>query len=443
MLSIRKVGVDFQCAQFRKLLVQFLPADGRLPLQVSDQRVRWTPRLLALFAIVMHLLGEASLGDRFEKARVAITAMYPTRKRVGGTYAGFVDAMIRSGAQTLKVVADHLRHLMPVVFARLWKIDDRLVFAVDGSRFECPRTRANEQLGRAGRKKSGPQYMLTTLFHVGTGLPWGWLTGPGKTSERVHLRAMLPLIPAGSWLLADAGFTGFDLLTQLQNRGINFIVRCGRNVALLKGLGYRVRTHKDVVYLWPETAREGRKQPLILRLVRIAGERSEVCLLVSELDRRQLSDADVLRLYRKRWGVEVFFRSLKQTMSRGRMQSDSPENGAAELDWSMMSIWMLGMVMLQQMQSVDRKAEAWSLAGGLRVIRRALTQDRQQRRAMRWFAEELRSALKDQYLRIGPKTSRDYPRKKNEPPAGAPKLRTATKSEVKLAQRLRSGRWAA
>ena len=154
------------------------------------------------------------------------------------------------------------------------------------------------------------------------------------------------------------------------------------------------------------------------------------------------SDFPPLRIspfgFPKRWGVEVFFRSLKQTMSRGRMQSDAPDNGAAELDWSMMSIWMLGMVMLQQMQSVDRKAQDWSLAGGLRVIRRALTQDRQQRRAMRRFAEDLRCALKDQYVRVSSKTSRDYPRKKNEPPAGAPKVRTATKSEVKLAQRLRS-----
>lgn len=438
MLSIRKVGVDIQCAQFRKLLVQYLPNDGTLPLQVADRRVRWSPRLLLLFGIVMQLMGEASLGDRFENARVAITGMYPTRRRVGGTYAGFVNAMIRRGGQAIKVLADHLRQLMPQVFAAMWKIDGRVVFAVDGSRFECPRTRANEQLGRAGRKKSGPQFMLTTLFHVATGLPWGWLTGAGKTSERRHLRDMLSLIPAGSWLLADAGFTGFDLLTELQSRGINFVIRCGSNVTLLKGLGYRVRTHKDVVYLWPETAREGRKQPLILRLVRIAGERSEVCLLVSELDRRQVSNAEVLKLYRKRWGVEVFFRSLKQTMSRGRMQSDAPDNGAAELDWSMMSIWMLGMVMLQQMQSVDRKAQDWSLAGGLRVIRRALTQDRQQRRAMRRFAEDLRCALKDQYVRVSSKTSRDYPRKKNEPPAGAPKVRTATKSEVKLAQRLRS-----
>lgn len=441
MLSIRKVGVDFQCAQVRRLLVQFLRNDGRLPLQSADQRVRWSPRLLALFAIILQSLGNASLSDRFQDARAAITGMYPTRRRVGGTYAGFVQAMKRSGGQALGIMAEHLRALMPVVFGGIWKIDGRLLFAVDGSRFECPHTRANETLGRAGRKKTGPQFMLTTLFHVATGLPWAWRIGSGKSSERTHIRQMLSLIPTGAWLLADAGFTGFDLLKQLQESQIQFIIRCGGSTTLLKKLGYRVREHGQIVYLWPEKAQGRREKPLVLRLVRLRAPRSEVCLLVSELDPRQLSRAEVLHMYRRRWGVEVFFRSLKQTMSRGRLQSDSPTSGEAELDWSMMAIWMHGMVMLQQMQSVDRAADEWSLAGGLRVIRQALVRDRLQRRSMRWFAGQLRGALKDRYIRSGPKASRDYPRKKYEPPAGAPKLRIAKRSEVRLLQRLRRTQW--
>jgi hypothetical protein len=443
VLSIRKVRVDFQCAQFRKLLVEFLPNDGSLPLQVPDGRVRWTPRLLAICAILMPMLGSASLADRFNSARETVTAMYPTRKRVGHTYKGFVEALIRLGPGILQTLAEHLRSLMPVVFKSLWQIDGRLVFAVDGSRIECPRTLANEQLGRAGRKKAGPQFMLTTLFHVATGLPWAWRRGPGKTSERTHLREMLSLLPAGSWLLADAGFTGFALLQQLQEKQVNFIIRCGRNTTLLKNLGYRVREHPGVVYLWPEKQQRHRQGPMVLRLVRFHDGRCEVCLLVSELDGRKLPVKQVKEMYRKRWGVEVFYRSLKQTMSRGRVQSDSPEAGAAELDWSMMSIWLAGVVMLQQMRSVNRPAEDWSLAGALRVMRDAIKERRQKRCSMRWLADQLRGALKDQYQRRGKKASRDYPRKKYEPPAGAPKIRTATPSEVKLAQQLRSVRWAA
>ncbi len=44
----------------------------------------------------------------------------------------------------------------------------------------------------------------------------------------------------------------------------------------------------------------------------------------------------------------------------------------------------------------------------------------------------LLDAVIDEYER-GDKTSRDYPRKKNEKPPGPPNIRTATKQEIQLA----------
>ena len=73
----------------------------------------------------------------------------------------------------------------------------------------------------AGRKKTGPQLALTVLYHMGTGLPWAWRTGPGTDAERAHLRSMLATLPSGSLLVADAGFTGYDLLrTLLEQMGL-------------------------------------------------------------------------------------------------------------------------------------------------------------------------------------------------------------------------------
>ena len=39
------------------------------------------------------------------------------------------------------------------------------------------------------KKINSPQMWLTTMFHVGTGLPWDWRTGPSDSSERDHLLA--------------------------------------------------------------------------------------------------------------------------------------------------------------------------------------------------------------------------------------------------------------
>ena len=49
--------------------------------------------------------------------------------------------------------------------------------------------------------------------------------------------------------------------------------------------------------------------------------------------------------------------------------------------------------------------------------------------------QRLKSAVTDDYIRKD-KTSRNYPRKKQETPAGAPKIHLATKSQIKRAKEL-------
>ena len=46
------------------------------------------------------------------------------------------------------------------------------------------------------------------LWHVGSGLPWDWRTGPSDSSEREHFQEMLGSLPSGALLTADAGFMG-------------------------------------------------------------------------------------------------------------------------------------------------------------------------------------------------------------------------------------------
>lgn len=442
-ISVRKEAVAVQSVQLRKLISEFLPATG-LALISRDGRERWTPRMLVLCGILMHLLGTGALCDRFVEARDTVVAMYRTRRRPGKTYLGFVKNLLRQSSTFTQRLATHFRAIMPQAFKSVWHIDGRMVFGVDGTRVECPRTKANEKrLKRAGRKKTGPQFMLTTLFHLGSGLPWGFRRGIGKSSERKHLREMLDLLPSGAWLLADAGFTGYELFTQLQKRGIHFVVRVGRNVKLLQKLGYYAREKNGIVYLWSEKTRAAGLPPLVLRLVRLNTGRQKVCLLVSELDESVLSDAGVLELYRRRWQVEVFYRTLKRTMGRHKMESDAPDEAGAELDWSVLALWVLSMVSLRQLLSVGRSPHDCSVAGVLRVVRRACGPKRNCRISMRRFAQCLRQAVKDGYSRQGPKAMRKWPRKKNEPPAGAPKMRMATGAEVRAAQRLITLRQAA
>ena len=101
---------------------------------------------------------------------------------------------------------------------------------------------------------------------MGSALPWRWKIGAGTDSERDHLRSMLKYLPLGSLLIADAGFTGFDLLKDILNHHLSFLIRVGANVTLLTGLGFEFEQHGNMVWLWPQNKRN--QEPLKLRLIR-------------------------------------------------------------------------------------------------------------------------------------------------------------------------------
>ena len=407
-----------------------LPKRG-LPSQVEDSRVRWTPRLLVIGAVLLGWAVGPNLQECFASAREALVAMYISRRRPGETLAGFLQALHQQSAALLLVVVSSLRRMTIRMSGNLWRLGPWVVMGADGSRVECPMTRSNEKgLGCAGKDKTTPQLFVTTLFHVISGLPWAWIRGRGDSSERGQLRRMLKELPRRTLMLMDAGFPGYVLLRAMLLLGHDFIVRVGSNVTLLR-LDWEYERHGSIVYLWPLNHRK--RSPLKLRLVVIKAKRKSVYLLTSVLGGAMLKDEEVAMLYRLRWGIEVMYRTLKRTLEHHKMRSDTPQRAKIELDWYMVGLWMLGLMTLEAMNPRRRLQKQWSAARAISSVRGAMRNARRPRRHG-GLRRELKHAVQDSYVRSRPKKARHYPRKKTESPAGRPKFRMATKSEVKAAQ---------
>lgn len=420
-------------SQLHEAIGKFLPSRG-LGLVSNDRRVRWTDRLLAIMAILVSWQNATTIADAFESARGVLVRMYVSRKRPGKTLAGYLDALQLASGELLEVVTGHLRLCVQRMSGRLWWWRRWVVMAVDGSRIDCPRTSANEAaFGCAGKDKTTPQQYVTTIFHATTGLIWDYCRGAGTASEREHLLRMVPQLPGRALLLMDAGYTGYDLLGELMRSGHDFIVRVGRNVKLLKRLGYAIEEHDGIVYLWPERCQ--RKEPLVLRLVRLGKGRKKLALLTSVLDKRVLSDAQIGRWYCMRWVVETSYRSLKQTLGKRKMLSDAPHKAQAELDWAMVGLWMLGLMACENQRRLPQGR--WSAAQSLRAVRRSM-RDWRCRPPSGGLRRQLRAARIDGYVRKGPKITRAWPHKKNEKPCGTPQIRMATKTEIRAVQKLRA-----
>ncbi len=159
-------------------------------------------------------------------------------------------------------------------------------------------------------------------------------------------------------------------------------------------------------------------------------------LLSSVLERSRLSDRTAMELYRRRWGLELYYRTLKQTLNRRKLLSGCPAHAQVEVDWNLVGLWVLGLMTVEALIAGGRDPAQGSVACALRSVREARGRIDQRcgRGALRRM---LAMAVRDEYERQGSKASRHGKTKKTQRPPGAPQLRLASAGEKKLARRMR------
>jgi hypothetical protein len=399
---------------------------------------RWTPQRVAWVSLLMAWDEGQTLDARFEHACEFALEQHPHWK-LGQSYSGFTQALVDKSPEIIEGVKRRLRRQMEECFPKQFRDrDGYCVLAVDGSRIECPHTQINEEgLGCAGRDKTAPQVFATTLWHTELALPWDFRTGPGTDSERRHMAEMLEELPENTLLLADGGFVSYDLCRDLIARRHTFLMRVGANITLLEELECDFECDGEIVHLWPTKKRK--LPPLRLRLIRLQDSQGQMMYLLTNLqDPEKFSDEKTRELYQKRWGIEVFYRSCKQTLERRRCLSRTPDTCRAEAQWMLLGVWLLGLMTVRVQIARRLQPHQWSVAKARNVVRRVLRFAGHRSRPRFDFKDALVAARRDQYTRHGPKAARNYPRKKREKPPGPPKLKPATKHQQELAKQLRS-----
>jgi Transposase DDE domain len=387
----------------------------------SDPRTRWNAKLLVLAWVMMGWSLQRQLGERCREAIELLGRLYPHRRRAGRTYPGLFKATHRKGVAACQSFWKSVRGTFALRLSDQWNWWGWTVLAVDGSRIDAPRTRRNERsLRRAGRHKTGPQWYVTWMVHLPTRLIWNWRQGPGNSSERSHLREMLDDLPDRPLLVADIGFGGYELLTELTARGIAFLIRCSSGSRLLvSGSRTQIERHGEQAraLLWPD--KQARQEPLCLRLIVLKRAGRRVYLITNVMQSPWLSRSMAGQMYAARWGVEVRYRDLKQTMERRKVLAKTPGIGAVELAGSIMA---LGLLLLQAALASAGRMHRISLAKALQLIRR-ITEAVRMQRSTHVLMRAWSNAVLDDYRRTARKHRPEWPRKKTEPLPKPPKLR--------------------
>jgi len=413
---------------------------------------KWLVCDLVVLAVLWVWSDHRTLTGAFAEAYAASLSMLG--RAAVDSFSGLMWALVSVTEELLPLLWVRLQFLMERCGGEHWRIYGWLPLAVDGSRVSTPRTAENEkafcapnfgrsrmaeyrrkkrrQKGAARRRKKAqppkPQIWLTLLWHMGLRLLWSWRTGPSNASERAHLQEMLKTqkFPKKTLFCGDAGFVGYDFWSAIANAGHHFLMRVGSNVVLLRKLGY-VRESHGVVYCWPNKAAKKNEPPLVLRLLSMKLGATPVWLVTNVLDPRDLPAEAACQLYKLRWGIELQFRTLKQTFGRGKLRCRTPERALRELDWSLLGLTMIQLLAVKEQVAIGLPPANSSAALAIDAIRDAFHHFSELPNPADGLKTKLRGAVTDKYKRSKKsKQARYRPENKDKPSAGKPKLLTAT-----------------
>jgi hypothetical protein len=137
---------------------------------------------------------------------------------------------------------------------------------------------------------------------------------------KLHARALLHGVRAGSLLLFDSGYLSFEWFDWLAEASLWWISRYANKVSYqLLHTWYEGDGVLDaVVYLGAYRADQARYP---VRMVRFWHQGRLHCYLTNVLDPHRLSLQDIVRLYARRWDIETALRVLKQYLHVGILWS--------------------------------------------------------------------------------------------------------------------------
>ena len=405
----------------------------------AKRSVRWTPLAAALAAVLMALDPGCTLHVRCEDALGCMAGDFKRRRRVGTTYNGLLKALERQSGAVLPLLKADLRERVWRAIGMVPKVAGWTLLAVDGSKDDLPRTTDNEKVFGFGDNGVWPQAFVTAIVEVQAGLPWDWRVDKARASEKDHLMEMAQDLPDDALLLADGNFVGHGVWSALIDHGKSFLIRVGGNVSLIRDLfpGARIERQGDIVYAWP-VHHQSTLAPLRLRLLRVGSKKNPVYLLTNVLDPARLSKRAAGTIYRLRWGVELFYRTLKRTLGYAKLRSRSGRRGKLELEWGLITATILALIGTHALRRRRVDPRRQSPAAVVRVLRGALLRGAGTKTAGALAALDraLARAVKDNYRRRGGKAARHNPITKITPyplRLKPPRVRRATDAERRRA----------
>jgi hypothetical protein len=165
------------------------------------------------------------------------------------------------------------------------------------------------------RRKAAAKMHLRLDLH--TFLPKYVLVKSANTSDLVEAYELCADVKAGEIVVFDKAYVDFDHLHILDGRGVFWVTRAKDN-AVYDIVGQHSKPEGNIiqdVYIKLTDPKSKKKYPETLRLVEAMVEiDGQLKRMVFITNNKTWAPSSICDLYKSRWGIEVFFKEIKQTL---------------------------------------------------------------------------------------------------------------------------------
>ena len=189
-------------------------------------------------------------------------------------------------------------------------------------------------------------------------------------------------------------------------------------------------------------------KPLRLRLVKVKIGKTAMWMLTGVFDRKRLSNKKIIKYYKMRWGVEVEFRGLKQTIDKRNLRCRNSNRAYVELDWSIRAMAFAELIALREQIPNGNGSKApskkhydtkdRSLAKTVRALRQCMRNLNKYADPSDNLLSRLSGALVQKYNSHTSKKARYCPKNPDKKPLGEPKVRKLNCRERKKLRKINS-----
>jgi hypothetical protein len=206
---------------------------------------------------------------------------------------------------------------------------------------------------------------MLALLDVCSHLPQRiWYEADAEAHDQRFWPQMLPVLPPGSLLLFDLGFTNFTVFAQLTQAQVTFITRAKSNLVyqVEQTLLRSAALHDQLVYIGKGDQRQQ------VRLVQVLYQGKWYRYLTNELDPQRLPLAYLVALYWQRWRIEDAYNTIKRNLGLAFFWSGA--QNAVEMQLA--ATWILYAVLIDLTDAIAATLNQRFAALSLEMVYRSL-----------------------------------------------------------------------